>query len=341
MIFLKILLVVLLLLVVPSIIGSLPKKFIKGKYNLFFSLIVGYIIEFALLEIIAIPMILLKLNFSILVYTIGTCILILLVLAIILNLSNIKNIKNKENRKKFEPTYIIAIILVIVQVVISILYTHIDTDDSFYIGTATTTIEENSMYTVSAYTGETYEKLPSRYVLAPFSLYTAIIAFVIDLNPTIVAHSILSPIFICLSYGVYMLIASKLFNDNKKDVGVFIILLSIINIFGNFSVYTSFSFLLFRIWQGKAILCNIMLPMILFLVWNYIEDRCFMNWLLIFLTMIATCFVTEMGIALGSITLILLALIFSIKNKKITDLVFLSLCEIPFILIFVIYLMIK
>lgn len=295
----KVLMCCLLLMIIPTILGALPLKFTKEKHSICFSLIVGYLIEFSLLEIFSIPMILLRLEFKTLLYSWCVSICVLVLLSILLNISKF-NLKKFCKKLKCEINLlsVIAIIIILIQVVISVVYTHTDADDSFYVGTATTSIKENSMYVISAYTGNAEEKLPARYVLAPFSLYNAIISSIININPAITAHSIFAPIFIILSYIVYREIALKLFNKNKDDVSMFLIFLGIINIFGNFSIYTTSSFLLFRIWQGKAFLCNIILPAIWLIIWNYIEERNFINWILVFIAMISACFVTEMGLAL-------------------------------------------
>lgn len=312
---LKVLQCCLLLIILPIILGALPLKYTKEKHSICFLLIVGYLIQFSLLEIIAIPMILLKTSFTLLLYSWGASIALLAILSIVLNISSInyKNIFEKLKRK-INFLSIIAVIVIMIQVLISVFFTHTDGDDSFYIGTATTTIEENSMYLVSAYTGKMEDTLLVRYVLAPFSMYNAIISSLIKTNPVITAHLIFAPVFIVLSYLVYMEIAFKLFNKNKDDVSLFLIFLGIINIFGNVSIYTTSSFLLFRIWQGKAFLCNIILPALWLVVWNYVENRNFINWLLVFMTIISACFVTEMGIALRWSNLIWFSI--SICNSK-------------------------
>ena len=74
--------------------------------------------------------------------------------------------------------------------------------------------------------------------------------------------------------SVYQSQAAMESAENLEEINqTFIdILLSIINIFGNYSIRTNFTFLLFRIWQGKAILANIMLPSIWLMIWNYIDN---------------------------------------------------------------------
>ena len=332
---------ILLLFIIPEILGLLFTRFMKEN-NVFFAYVIGYIVEFAILQLLAIPMILLDAKFTTLLYTWSIIVLILVILSIILNIKNISIKRIIDKLKKiFDKTNIIcfvAILFISVQIINSIVLTHTDEDDAFYLGTAITSINKNSLFRTDAYTGEDYEKLLPRYVLAPFSLYISIISYLVNVHPIIVAHTIIAPVFIGLVYVIYTVIGLKLFKDNKKDISLFLILMCFINIFGGVSVYTNSAFLLFRIWQGKAILANIMLPMIWVCVWNYYEEKNFSSWLIIFLTSIATCLMSEMGINFGGVSLFLIDLIFLFKNRKIKDFIYVILCEIPYLVYFSIYL---
>lgn len=308
MILLKIVVCFLILIVVPELLGLLITKFMKQKDSLLDAFVIGYLLEFAILELLAVPMIFCKLKFTTLLYSWSSIIGILLILSITVNTSKfrIKNWMNglKKIIKEMNVLSIIAIVLIAVQIIISIRYTHTDADDAFYVGTANTTLVTNKMYRVSAENGSYYGKFPARYILSPFSLYTAVIASIVKIHPTIIAHTVFPPIFIAIAYMIYTLLAMMLFKEDKKDVSIFLIFLSIIYIWGNFSIRTNFTFLLFRIWQGKAILANIILPSIWLIFLKCVkENENFIHWLTLWIVMLAACHVSSMGIALSSITL--------------------------------------
>ena len=69
--------------------------------------------------------------------------------------------------------YLPAVLLIVVQMYAGIFYTHIDDDDAFYVATASTTLETDTVFQYNAYTGDEYESLPSRYVLSPFPIFEA------------------------------------------------------------------------------------------------------------------------------------------------------------------------
>ncbi len=64
---------------------------------------------------------------------------------------------------------------------------------------------------------------------------------------------------------VYALIGRNLFHGDKEKTGYFLILVTMLTIFSGYSERTSGLFLLIRLWQGKAFLAGILLPLTLYL----------------------------------------------------------------------------
>ena len=72
------------------------------------------------------------------------------------------------------PELVVAGILILIQLIVVVLYAHMDEDDAFYVGTATTAVETDSLYAYNPYTGAAYNVLPSRYILSPFPAFLAV-----------------------------------------------------------------------------------------------------------------------------------------------------------------------
>ena len=64
-----------------------------------------------------------------------------------------------------------AVLIIVLQAAVLAVGQHVDDDDSFYVGAAAAAVETDSMFEVDPYTGETYDELPSRYVLSPFPVF--------------------------------------------------------------------------------------------------------------------------------------------------------------------------
>ncbi|MBR3614686.1 MAG: hypothetical protein IKL55_05870 [Clostridia bacterium] len=313
---------------VPELLGLLFLKFNeKEKNNFILAFIIGYLFIFAICQLITVPFIYLELSLTNLVLTLVSIFGIISIISIVLNIKNIKNIWN--NTIEYIKTMpklltLITMILIGLQIFAFVGFMHIDDDDSFYVGTATTAVQTNSLFKYSAATGEDdLENKLSRYRLGPFPIYSAVVSKLVDIHPAIISHVVLPAIFVPIVYMIYGLIGNELFKKDKKQVLIFVMLMSVINIWGNYSVRNNFSFFLLRIWQGKAVLANIILPAIILLFMKAENnDYSFKYCLLLFITILAGTFTTTMGIALPPIELMLLAIVYEISKinfKKLKE----------------------
>ena len=170
------------------------------------------------------------------------------------------------------------------------------------------------------------ENAKIRYILGPFPLFISLISGIINMHPTIVAHFVFPIIILPVIYSLYYLIAKQLFKDDKKSCILFVIFMSIINMWGNYSVKNNSTFLLFRIWQGKAMLANFIIPATLLFVFKAYENNYrFIDCMLLFIIILAGNLTTTMGIGIPPIVLFVLAFAFEVseinfKNIKLKKL---------------------
>ena len=316
------LVMILVLFIIPELIGLFFLRILKKENtNLFLAFIMGYVLEFAFCQIFAVSYIYLEKTLTELIIVLGIISLSLCVVSVVINMFKAKDIlKTILNFIKETPKILatLAIILVGIQVYFYGRYMHIDDDDAFYIGTATVAVQTDTLLKYSAMTGEEdYENQISRYRLGPFPIFLSIISELIDIHPAIVARTIFPVIFVPLVYMIYGLIGKELFKEDNKKVWYFIILMNIINMWGNYSGRSNFTFFLIRIWQGKAILANMILPLIVLLFIKAEEnDYEFKYCALLFITILAGCLTTTMGIGIPAIELMLVALAYEVPKIK-------------------------
>ena len=181
-----------------------------------------------------------------------------------------------------------------------IFYTHIDDDDAFYVATASTTLETDTVFQYNAYTGDEYESLPSRYVLSPFPIFEAGLSRLYGVPSTVLGHTGMFLIFLPVAYFVYDLLGSFFWKNKRKERGLFLLFLAWMNIFGYYSVYTMSTFLLIRIWQGKAVLASVLLPYLLCLCISFfLEKKQEISWVPLVLANISCCLLSSMGVILA------------------------------------------
>ena len=314
------LMIVLILLIIPELVGLFILRFFKKeKTNLILAFVVGYLTEFAICQLITVPYIYLEKTLTELINILTIIFGSISVLSIVINLTNIKNIViSILNYIKKMPKLltILAVILIGLQIYSFVGYMHIDDDDTFYVGSATVAVQTDSLFKYSGTTGEeNLENQLSRYRLGPFPIYLAVISKVIDTHPAIVAHTILPIILVPLVYIIYGLIGKELFKEDEKKVFYFLLIMNIINLWGNYSIRNNFSFFLLRIWQGKAVLANVILPAIILFFIKAEENNYKLKYcLLLFITILGGVLTTTMGIALPPIELMLLAIVYEISK---------------------------
>lgn len=165
----------------------------------------------------------------------------------------------------------IFFVLVILQMVMSVVFASFDGDDSYYVVESLLAQQADVMNTILPYTGMS-TSLEVRHALAVITMWTAFIARVSGIHSTIVSHSVIPVLIIPFVYLVYVEIARILFRRRQEIMPVFMIIVSFLMLFGNVSIYTPATFFLTRTWQGKAIVCNLVFPLILWVFLWMLED---------------------------------------------------------------------
>lgn len=306
----KIILVVIYTIYMYYRTGVLFKKIINSNNSkLGTTILYGFVLTFAIFEIVNIPFILIGKNTTRVVYLIF---LMLNVLYVILSylikpkigkynfIQNVKDIKPKINAETI--FYVLAIIIIIFQIINSSMLFKQDADDSFYVSWANEAKELDSMYDKSPNTGLEETSFDYKYLLNTWEIYGGFTARMFNMNTPTLFHTAYPIIYIIISYIAYYLILRKVLNN--KNTGVALFTLTLIFLFSGISVRFKGMFLLGRIYQGKSILLNIIIPFVMYEFLNYpkIQKE---NYIVLIFTYIA-------AISFNPITIWLLSLVYGI-----------------------------
>ena len=219
-------------------------------------------------QIILTPCILLHTSFSIAFYaTILIDILLIIISFIISNIRIRKNAKKQENKAsakcKNSIITLVMIIIIGIQMILATIVYKQNADDSFYVSLSTASIDSESIYMEEPSMGYSAEEtlLSPTELLPTIELQIAIYSKIANVNPAVMCHSVLPMIMIFIAYIAFYQFA-KSFMD-EKNAKIFLIILSVIFLFTGFSTKFRTGCLLIKPWQGKAILLNIGIPIIL------------------------------------------------------------------------------
>lgn len=284
MIILKILGLVFWLLVIPVGLGLLFRKAPKREQlpeklqTTGVTLLIGYLLLFALLEIVGIPVML----FS--VYHGYSRMVILYAVLLVLGAGNgygfwIYRKKKAQKRSgaveetnrfqwfRKEPydtwegrlLLILFLLLVGFQLYMAFTRASFDGDDAYYVVQALTAQQTDTLYRIDPNRGVSVP-LDARHALALFPIWEAFVGTMCGIHATIMAHSVVPLLLIPLTYLIYYEIGRELFCNKKRLLPMFLALMALWQMFGNVSIYTTETFFLTRTWQGKSFAGNFIIP---------------------------------------------------------------------------------
>ncbi|MFA9376826.1 MAG: DUF6077 domain-containing protein [Lachnotalea sp.] len=340
----KILVVILWNLIIPTLIGYLLTYFLKkeDRDNIALNFVIGLATVLGVFEPITLVAIYFKLSLTLLTHVFGVIWVLLSIASFLLNFKRFYAMIKKTPSILKSLNFFLAgaMLLIMFQAYVYVEYQHIDDDDAFFVATATTSIQSDSLYVQNPYTGYEYNSLPTRYIMSPFSIYYAVMSKITNIQATIYAHTYLPIILLLFVYLVYYIWGSVLF-DNSRSIGMFLFFICILNIFGNYSEFTTQSFLLLRLWQGKAILAAGIIPLLIYLCYRIASDeKQSILWSVLFMTTSAASLVTSMGIFFAPISIGCWALVDLIRTKKVKRALMYLFCCLPCALYGIIYIMI-
>lgn len=334
-----------MLMVIPEIVGMLYTAFLpEERKGMLLNWAAGFVILWGVFEVIALPLIFLKKSLDFLCIVYGGAGVLLMAAALWKARGDLIPTIKKAARSIKDISLLGwgNIILILGQAYIYVKYMHLNDDDAFYVGAIVTSVSTNTIFSVNPYTGMEYTSFPARYVLSPFFSFCAFISRISGVHPAVTAHVVLAGVLIVLSYTVYKLLGKKLFIGDSKFAEYFLFFVITVTLFSGYTVYTQGNFSLVRIWQGKAVFCAVLVPMIWYMMLHiYSEQAGAADWCLLCLLMSASCMVSSMGIMLGAIILGICGIIAVIRDRDIKKFFYTLLCCIPNLICAGIYICIR
>lgn len=276
MIAVKILGLILWLVVMPFCMGlSFTPLFQERFRNVGAIFVAGYILFFAALEIVGIPVVLFTVYHGLTTFvkwfTPVVFILSVTGAGVVLwekkrgyglNFDGFSQLKEASLEEKIMLAFFLA--LAGFQMYMSFTRASFDGDDAYYGVQALIAQQVDTLYRVNPYTGRS-APLDVRHALALFPVWEAYLGRMCKIHATIIAHSVVPLVLIPLTYVLYFQIGKVLLDGKKRLLPMFMALIALWQIFGNISIYTAETFFLTRTWQGKSFAGNFVIPAVLWI----------------------------------------------------------------------------
>ena len=347
----------LAVVITSYLVGAL---FVEKEQGLFAVILGGFLGLMAIWEVLSLVAIFSGMSLTALCLMIQTAIIALLVCSIFRNKGTIIDswrtcFKSWWDRIvafftfKAKPEDVVALValgMVVIQALLLVIGVHYDDDDAFYVATATTAIDTDTIYRFNPFTGNEYKDLPDRYVLSPWPLFSAVLSYFFNIRPIVVFHTILPALLIPMTYGVLFMMGEAVWKEDphrQLKSYAFLIAASFLQIFGAFSTWSVGMRLLIRVWQGKTVLASLIIPLLMVLIIRDWESEKLSPKMMLYITvtLVAGCFLSSMGVVLGAIELGALGLTRAVVKRSIKYSIALIPCCTINVLLGVIYLAIR
>ena len=281
----NVLLIFVWALVYPFILGFLG-SFLLGRregFSIAENFCFGFAIELAVFYVLAVPMIYLRTSYTMLKTAWLICINILMILSLLYIYRNRSILLKSLGAAALESggldkltvaVWVLFLLMVLFQTGLLTLRMHMDTDDARFVAEALEPLERDTMLAYNPVTGEydaneVNNKQPGMPVgemykdmSSPYPIYLGLVSDLFDLNPAIVAHTVLPALLIPLSYLVFYLAGVYVLSGDRKKIGIFLLFLSVIHLFSFETTFAPGYTLLNVIWQGRSIAAMILLPLL-------------------------------------------------------------------------------
>ena len=306
----RILVMITGIIVLPLVLGYGFMPYEEKEAGGLLAWILGLILLWALFLVICLPLTLLGKGFSEVMVGYGGLtggMLLISLFRILRGYSEKKSAKHKHFPALSGLPFLlwgIAATLLIIQLVLVICLAYEEGDDAYYVAIVTASRFSDKLYTIYPYTGFT-TGLTVRYAMAPFPVWIALLARISGLSGAATAHVVMPLLIIPMAYGIYYLIGKKLLKDISGErswhLPLYMILVELLVIFGGYSTYSRENFLLVRAGQGKAVLANIIIPILLYLLMLLFEkleakkSAGLMIWFWFAVTLAAGCLCSTLG----------------------------------------------
>lgn len=328
-----------LIFLLPMMAGG----FFRFK-SLAFTYLSGQFLLWAVFQILAVPAVYFRTEFNILFWIYTGMVLVLSGFGAGLLWRNRKMVKREKGswRKNFTIFHLLALAVILFQMCFYIFGMHLDEDDSRWVVEANDALITNRMLLHNPATGEYIGEFIGEMVkdvFSPWPMYLAWLSRCTGISAIVMAHTVLPPVLLGLSYVAYYEIGAQLFVDipeltdcgdsgegnkgkkkkqlkpgsRRQERGIFLLMVTMINMFMAGNGYTQGAFTLKRIWQGKAVVAAVIIPAVFCIILRIQSSRDssvnilkheqnkipVADWLLLILSGISACLLSGMGIAIA------------------------------------------
>ena len=340
-------LLVLGLLCIFFIFGKTFCQIFRMEQSCFLYIISGFFLYYSIFQLLSLPMILLKIRLSVLVAV--WCVLLVLLLTVCIGAWYLVCKVDRERSlfpiKKGKTIWKKAQIMQALGFAVPVLFllyyvfnqNYWGWDSASYLGTISTAIDSDSMYTIHGESGRELEVIPLRYALSCFYMHSAVICKISGISPEIWQKYAMAGLCV-LFYGMLMYkLGQELFAKDKTAALMFLWVMCGLNFFF-VSEYSTSQFLLFRSYEAKGFCGNVILPAIMLaLLWIHRQPENSWNYKFLFVVMLGAVPISMSSILIAPAMVVIGCGAHILTEKRYREIKYAFGCLVPGIIYLLLY----
>lgn len=268
-------------------LGTLLLRFLKkDSFSISMAVLLGYFCYFGLFEVLCLPFVFLRTSLTTFSYGLLAVLLAAVICACVVGrkswMEQVRTIPGIW--REHSVLFLVVLAVVAFQCYFVAVYYDGSADAAYYVGVASTSAYTDTLSTYNPYTGNILKNFNVRYVFSCYPLHNAFVAKISGLPAIIQAKTVMAVVNAVIANLLYYQIGLRLFRGkSKKYPDMLVLFLFVLNLYSN-SIYLPASFLFRRLYEGKAVLANIIFPMILYCsIRLYQEEQDRAVWVYLFL----------------------------------------------------------
>ncbi len=144
-------------------------------------------------------------------------------------------------------------------------------DASFYVGNVTTALQTDTVNMYDPFTGDWLDHYEMRYFFATYPMNDAVMCSIFHIHPLLWCKITMSATAILLTFMVLFMIGRQIFAGDYTRICLFMLFAAVADFF-MITIYTTATFLTTRNYEGKCLLANVVLPGMLYIYTELLED---------------------------------------------------------------------
>lgn len=329
---------ILIQLTVFFCIGGLLMRVLKMKEDTASALVLGYLCYFTVFEAVAVPMTLLWVRLTVLAIVWAVLLAVIVVCAVWLLHKNWRQQTRRisDIRKDHSWLLLLVGVVLLLQCMIVVFYQDTTVDAAYYVGTVSTSVYTDTLGRYNPYNGLLLKKFQARYIFSAYPMNNAVWCRLLGLHPLIQSKVVMSLINVLMANLVIYKLGKRLFKGGKKQADLMVCFVCLMQLF-SYTIYTPGTFFFTRAYEGKALLANISIPVVLccsIWFWQNYKDRNL--WIVLFLASASavafsgSAIILPAAVSAGILPILLV-------RKQFSKLIPYVICMLPTILYAVLY----